>query len=124
MNLWFVAALQVVIALGLLNVWLCRRSLSSPYRGGDAKTLRQEFAAYRLPAWFFWATGTLKIGVAIALLSGFWFPSVIFPAATVAGVLMLGAVVMHLRVADAPVKSMPAAIMLVMSAGLAMLSVA
>ena len=29
--------LQVIVGLGLLNVWLLRRQSSTAYRGGDAK---------------------------------------------------------------------------------------
>jgi hypothetical protein len=44
--------LQLVVALGIFNVWLLRSNKASSYRGGDAKTMREEFAAYGLPFWF------------------------------------------------------------------------
>jgi hypothetical protein len=47
---------------------------------------------------------------------------VVLPAAAVVAVLMLGAVVMHLKVGDAVSKYVPAALMLAMSGGICVLS--
>ncbi|NBW66916.1 DoxX family protein, partial [bacterium] len=41
--------LQVIVGLGLLNVWLIRAASATAYRGGAAKTIKEEFAAYGLP---------------------------------------------------------------------------
>jgi len=57
--------LQVVVGLGLLNVWLVRARSSTAFRGGSAQSLREEFAAYGLPEWVFYAIGGLKIGAAV-----------------------------------------------------------
>lgn len=40
---------QLIIALGILNVWLLRFNKATVYRGGGAKNMKQEFAAYGLP---------------------------------------------------------------------------
>ena len=110
--------LQVVVGLGLLNVWLVRARSSTAYRGGESKSLKEEFAAYGLPEWFFYLIGFLKIGSAIALIAGSWFPALVpYAAALVVG-LMLGALSMHLKVKDPSIKSVPAGLMLLMSAGL------
>lgn len=108
--------LQVVIGLGLLNVWVLRPSAATPYRGGDARTLREEFAAYGLPTWFFYLVGVLKVGSGAMLLVGLWVPALVLPAGTIVAGLMLGALAMHLKVGDPIVKSAPAAAMLAMSA--------
>jgi uncharacterized membrane protein YphA (DoxX/SURF4 family) len=108
--------LQVVVALGLLNVWLIRSFKPTRYRGGDAVTLSEEFKAYGLPTWFFYLVGTLKIASALMLLVGFWVPSLVQPAAfTVLG-LMVGALAMHVRVKDPMLRSVPALSMLIMCA--------
>lgn len=41
--------LQVVVGLGLLNVWLVRAQSSTAFRDGSAQSLREKFAAYGLP---------------------------------------------------------------------------
>ncbi len=110
--------LQIVVALGLLNVWLLRARSATSYRGGDAKSLKEEFSAYGLPDFFFYLVGALKIGSAIALLAGLWLPDLVLPAAAVVAVLMVGALVMHVKVKDPAIKSLPAFLMLLMSAGL------
>lgn len=109
-----VIVLQIIIALGLLNVWLLRFNKSTEYRGGNAKNLKEEFAAYGLPTWFMYLIGALKIGSAFALLAGFWIPSLVAPAAGLVVLLMLGALMMHIKVRDPLIKSMPAVLMLTM----------
>ena len=106
--------LQVTAALGLLNVWLLRFHQRTGYRGGDAGTMVEEFAAYGLPAWFAHAIGSLKIGAALALLLGIWLPGVVFPAAALISVLMLGALAMHAKIHDPLKKFLPALGMLVL----------
>lgn len=106
---------QVVAALGLLNVWLLRSSQATPYRGGEARSMREEFQAYGLPAWFTWVIGALKIGVAVCFLAGIWIPALVLPAALVLCVLMLGALAMHVKVHDPLKKSLPALGMLTLA---------
>jgi uncharacterized membrane protein YphA (DoxX/SURF4 family) len=106
---------QVIIGLGILNVWILRFNKATAYRGGQATNLREEFAAYGLPAWMLWAVGILKVAAALALLVGIFVPVLVTPAAGAMAFLMVGAIVMHLKVKDAPRKSLPAAIVLVLS---------
>ena len=110
-----VQAMQVVVALGLLNVWLVRANSKTSYRGGDAKTLREEFSVYGLPGWFCSLIGGLKISCALLLLLGLWFPKLVFPTALLVALLMLGAVAMHAKVKDPIKKTFPAAVMLGMN---------
>jgi uncharacterized membrane protein YphA (DoxX/SURF4 family) len=108
--------LQGAVALGLLNVWLLRFSQATSYRGGNARNMPEEFAAYGLPAWFTYLVGTLKVGAALCLLAGVWVPRLALPAALVICVLMVGALVMHLKIGDPAKKSVPALAILAMSA--------
>ncbi len=101
-------ALLLVVALGILNVWLLRAGQSTAFRGGDAHSLREEFASYGLPVWFMVFIGALKVGLALLLLAAIWLPHLAAPAAIALGVLMLGALAMHLRVHDPLKKSFPA----------------
>ena len=110
--------LQVVVALGLLNVWLVRAGSATSYRGGDARSLKEEFAAYSLPGFFFYLVGALKIGSAALLIAGIWRQALVVPAAATVAVLMVGALVMHVKVKDPAVKSLPAFLMLAMSGAL------
>jgi hypothetical protein len=112
-------ALKVIVALGILNVWLLRSGRATAYRGGAAKTLRAEFATYGLPAWSFFAIGGLKVALALALLISIPYPSLTQPAAITLGLLMLGAFVMHLKVKDPMSKSLPSLAVLALCATIA-----
>ena len=111
----FAFASQIVIALGLLNVWLLRARRPTAYRGGDARNMKEEFEAYGLPGWFMGVVGFFKVSLAILLLVGIWYPPVTKPAAIGIALLMLGAVVMHLKVKDPIKKALPAFSLLVLS---------
>jgi predicted signal transduction protein with EAL and GGDEF domain len=110
--------LQLLVALGLLNVWLVRARSATSYRGGDAKSLKAEFDAYGLPEFAFYAVGALKVGAAIALIAGMWVHGLVRPATIVVAILMLGAIAMHIKVKDPLLKSLPAVIVLLMCAGI------
>jgi len=108
-------ALQIIVGLGLLNVWLLRAGRRTLYRGKGAENMRGEFEAYGLPVWAMWVTGLLKIAVALALLAGVWIPALVQPAALVLILLMLGAFGMHLKVKDPFKAAVPALAMLIMA---------
>jgi hypothetical protein len=114
----FTHALQIIVALGLLNVWLLRFNRSTDYRGGEAKNLKEEFEVYGLPAWFCYFVGFLKIGSAIGLLLGFWIPALVLPSAGLVVILMIGAVLMHFKVGDPLKKTIPAICMLLMASAI------
>jgi hypothetical protein len=105
---------QIIVALGLLNVWLLRFNKPTAYRGRTAANMLGEFAAYGLPGWSCYLVGFLKVASAVALLAGLLYPMLVLPAAGVVAVLMLGAVAMHVKVRDPFKKSVPALAVLVL----------
>ncbi len=117
----FLIVLQIIVALGILNVWVLRAGKATPFRGGEAKTLREEFAAYGLPFWFMCVIGVLKVGLAVALLAAIWNHRIAQPAAIGLGLLMVGAFVMHLKVKDPIKKALPSIAVLAMCAAIALL---
>jgi len=107
--------LQIVIAMGLLNVWLLRSNQNTPYRGGGARSLTEEFSSYGLPSWFRYFIGFLKLSCAVFLIVGIWIPMVVLPTALLLSFLMIGAVFMHLKIRDPFKKSLPALLMFILS---------
>jgi len=107
--------IQVIIAAGLLNVWVLRSKRSTDYRGGDAKNIVEEFATYGLSTKCCYAIGFLKVTSAVLLIAGLWLPGLVLPAAGLITVLMAGAISMHIKVKDPLKKSLPAIAMLIMS---------
>ncbi len=108
--------LKCVVSLSILNVWLLRFNKSTPWRGGDAKSLVDEFHAYGLSTGFAYAIGTIKVGLALLLLVSIFLEPLTMYAA--GGILftMAGAIAMHLKIKDPIKKSMPAFIFLTLSA--------
>jgi H+/Cl- antiporter ClcA len=117
-----VMIVQIIIALGIFNVWILRFGKSTNWRGGEAQNMKEEFAVYGLPAWFMVLIGFLKVCLAVLLIAGIWVPVLVVPAAIGMAVLMLGAVSMHVKVKDPPLRSLPAFTMLVLSLFVALLS--
>lgn len=116
--------IQILLALIILNVWIVRPRRATPFRGADAKTLREEFAAYGLPFWCMCVIGGLKVIFALALLVGIWVPMVAQWAAIGLGLLMLGAFFMHLKIKDPLQKALPSLALLVLCVALVLLRAA
>jgi hypothetical protein len=108
--------IQTIVALGLLNVWLLRFNRPTPFRGGGARSMPEEFEAYGLPKWLLWTVGVLKVSSAVCLVAGIWVEVLVMPAAAFITALMLGAIAMHLKVHDPVIKSVPAGAVLALSA--------
>lgn len=111
---YVIIALQVVVGLSILNVWLVQNKKATRWRGGDATTIIEEFEVYGLPAWSVYVIGTLKVILAILLIAGIWYPMLKFPAAAGLAFLLAGSVIMHLKVRDPLIKSFPAGLFLLM----------
>ena len=107
---------QVIIALGIFNVWIVRRDRSTPYRPEGASNMEEEFRRYGLPDWVRVAVGSTKVTLAVLLLFGILFTPLAVGAAALMALLMLSAVFAHVRVGDPWMKSVPAALMLTLSA--------
>ncbi len=106
---------QLVIALGIYNVWLLRINKPTAWRGGEAKTMEEEFKVYGLSPSFMKIVGACKLFFATCLLLGIWYPKCASVAALVMASLMLAAVLMHARVRDPVRKALPAASLLLLS---------
>jgi hypothetical protein len=112
---WIKIAIQVVIAASIFNVWIIRFGKPTSWRGGTAKSMKEEFEAYGLPEWFMKLIGFLKLTLAALLIAGIFVPDLIKPAVIGMAILMLGAIVMHIKVKDSLIKSLPAFTFLVLS---------
>ena len=116
------SVLQVVVGLGLLNVWLVRARSATAYRGGDAKSLKEEFAVYGLPDWTFYLVGGLKIVSGALLIIGIWVPSLIRVPAAIVAALMVGALAMHAKAKDPVSRYLPALSVLIASVAIFLLN--
>ena len=108
--------LQLVIAIGLINVWIFRFDRATEYRGGEAKNMKEEFIAYGLPVWLMYFVGLTKIAIAIMLIISFWVEELLVYNLVVLALLMVAALLMHVKVKDPIKKSYPALSILFMIA--------
>lgn len=106
---------QLVIAFGLINVWLIRFKKSTSYRGGNASNMFEEFKVYGLPRSMVYVVGGFKIIIALMMLLGFSYPLVLVPSAYLLAMLMSGAILMHIKVKDPFMKALPALCMFLLA---------
>ena len=100
--------IKLIIAVTLLNVWLFRFNKKTKFRGGDANSMKEEFIVYGLPLWVMYFVGLLKIMIAFILIIGIWINYLNIYAYYTLIALMVGALIMHVKVKDPLVKSIPA----------------
>ena len=85
---------QMTIATVIFFVWTIRFNRDTNYRGGNAKSMREEFRVYGLPDWALPLVGSTKIALAVTLVAGIWIPLPVKTAALFMAALMAGAVYM------------------------------
>ena len=112
----FAIALQLIIALGIVNVWVFRRDRATGFRPDGAANISEEFARYGFSDSFRRTIGATKLLLAGLLVIGVVYAPLAIAAAAGMVMLMSGAVAAHFKVRDPLVKSVPALLMLVMSA--------
>lgn len=109
---------KIVISITIFNVWLVRVNKPTPWRGGDAKSMKEEFETYGLSKAIMYIVGTIKVILAMVLFISIWVPELSTPAAGAMGIFMLGAIAMHFKVADPKIRSFPALVLLLLSIGI------
>ena len=106
---------QAVIGLSVLRVWLLNFNKPTKWRAGNAISMREEFEVYGLPDWILYMVGFLKVAFSIGLLAGIWLPELVVTSAAGIAFFMFFAILMHIRVKDPIVKSIPAITFLTLS---------
>ena len=110
-----VSLFQVVIGLSVIRVWTINFNKSTPWRGGGARNMKEEFTAYGLPMWMVYFVGVLKVIFSIGLIAGLWIPELISFSASGIAIFMFFAILMHVKIKDPIKKSIPALTFMVLS---------
>jgi uncharacterized membrane protein YphA (DoxX/SURF4 family) len=76
--------------------------------------MMEEFKAYGLPEAMVYVVGFIKVSLAIMLIVGIWKESLVNPAAIGMGLMMLGAIIMHIKIKDTFKQTLPAVIFLIL----------
>lgn len=106
---WLVVSLQLLVAFAMLDVWLIRYNSPGFSRGGDAKTMAEEFRVYGLPDWFRNLIRVLKLAAGGMMVLGIWWPECALISGSSLSIMMIGAMVMHFKVRDPIYKVLPSA---------------
>ena len=97
------------------NVWLFRFNKETPYRGGDAVNMIEEFAEYGLNANIMYLVGFLKIVASIGLIIGLLKTKISIYSSLLMSFLMIGAIYFHFKISDPAIKFFPSVLMLLCS---------
>ena len=100
--------LKAAIFITILNVWFVRFNKPTKYRGGGAKSMKEEFEVYGISSSAMYIVGAIKVALATALFASIWYPDLSIPMAAGMAIFMLGAIVMHFKANDPSIRSFPA----------------
>ncbi len=105
-----VIVLQFIIALSILNVWVFQY-----------ETIVVQFKEFNLPVWLRNAVGWTKAVFCIVLLAGIWVWQLAVVGALAIGMLMVFAILTHLRAKDPFYKIFPAIVLFALCLAVAFL---
>ncbi|BAO77348.1 DoxX family protein [Winogradskyella sp. PG-2] len=111
---YLIIAFQVIVGVSILNVWLIQNRAATRWRGGNAKTILEEFQEYGLSKSMFNIVGFFKVTLAILLIAAIWFPILKQPIALGLSAFLLGSIAMHFKIKDPLFKSFPASLFLIL----------
>ena len=116
MTEYIVIALNNLVSLSILNVWLLQAHKPTKWRGGNnIESIIKEFEVYGLSKQFCYVVGFLKISFALTLIASIKFDFLTLIGSIGLTTLLLGSVIMHLKVKDALYKSFPAALFILIN---------
>lgn len=113
---------KIIVGLSILNVWLIQPKKATKWRGGNAKTIIEEFEVYGLSKEFCYLVGFLKVSLALILLASIQFEALTLIGSLGLAGLLLGSIIMHFMVNDKLLKSFPASLFLAMNLIIALIS--
>ncbi len=103
------------VSILVTNVWLFRFNKETPYRGGDATNMIEEFATYGLDINIMYLVGALKIFASLGLIIGVFKTKVSAYSSLLMSILMIGAIYFHFKISDPAIKYFPSVLMLLCS---------
>ena len=107
--------INLIISVSILNVWLIRFNKATTYRGGDANSMKEEFAAYGLPDWSMYFVGSIKVLLSLIIIYSVFINSIdLLICYYLMSFFMIGAIIMHIKIKDPIKKSFPAISILIL----------
>lgn len=115
MEVYLIILVKAFIFFSIVNVWFFRFGKPTSWRAENANSMKEEFNAYGLSETVMYAIGGLKVLFALGILLSIWYDNLAIPSAIGMLLLMLGAIIMHLKISDPIKKSFPALSFLILS---------
>tara|TARA_R110000787_G_scaffold171586_5_gene284237 strand:- start:3476 stop:3853 length:378 start_codon:yes stop_codon:yes gene_type:complete len=112
---YIIIALKVIVGISILNVWIIQPKKATKWRGGDAKSIFEEFEVYGLSKSLCYVIGFLKVSFALLLIASIQFEFLAIVGSLGLATLLLGSIIMHIKVKDALYKSFPAILFIIMN---------
>tara|TARA_Y100001958_G_C20679338_1_gene194910 strand:+ start:34 stop:423 length:390 start_codon:yes stop_codon:yes gene_type:complete len=113
---------SLFVSILVTNVWLFRFDKETPYRGGNASNMIEEFTVYGLGTNMMYLIGTLKIVASIGLIIGLFKTKISVYSSLLMAILMTGAIYFHFKISDPAIKYFPSVLMLFCSVLIYLLS--
>lgn len=110
MNTYAIIA-QIIVALSVAFVWIFHFD-----------NIVKEFKQYGLSDLTRTMVGATKIALATLLVTGIWYPSLVFVAAVIMGLLMIAAQYFHFKVHNPWQKHMPSLFLLLLCVFIALVN--
>jgi|TARA_B110000971_G_C19860344_1_gene431349 hypothetical protein len=108
-------ALKIIVCISILNVWLIQPKKATRWRGGEAKSILEEFEVYGLSKSLCYVIGFLKVSFALLLVVSIKFEVLTLIGSLGLAALLLGSIIMHIKIKDELYKSFPAFLFIVMN---------
>ena len=112
---YIIIFLKIIVGVSIINVWLIQPNKPSRWRGGDAKTIIEEFNVYGLSKIFYKVVFVVKVGLAILLLISIKYDFLTLYSSIGLALLLGGSILMHVKIKDPLFKSFPAFLFMVMN---------
>lgn len=106
---------KILLAISIIHVWSINVNKPSRWRGGDAKTMWEEFQAYGLSRRTMYMVGTFKVFFALLLIVSLFYTGIGHFAALGLAIFLCGSIYMHIKIKDPWIKSLPAAFFLLLA---------
>ena len=107
--------LKIIVCISILNVWLIQPKKATRWRGGEAKSILEEFEVYGLSKSLCYVIGFLKVSFALLLVVSIKFEVLTLIGSLGLAALLLGSIIMHIKIKDELYKSFPAFLFIVMN---------
>ena len=103
---------QIALSLSVIYVWVFRfHNVIAEFKSFGLSDLTRNFV------------GVSKIALSTLLITGIWFPSLVFVSSVLMGIFMVSAQFFHFKIKNTFIKHLPSLVLLILCGFIAFLSI-